>query len=165
MMRKSFLGLFVGMVLFTIPAFSQGVREQVLEDLNRAGGVYYMYPFHAHQVTPPPSGYKTVYLSHYGRHGARYLLNDTQYERSLGVLRSAHEAGKLTGEGERIYQEASAYFTETCQYNAGSLTPLGWEQHARIAREIYRDNRSFFRQHRRQAQCLPSVSFGSIPVV
>ena len=146
MMRKSFLGLFVGMVLFTIPAFSQSARDEILQDPAKAGGVYYMYPFHDHKVTPPPKGYKTVYLSHYGRHGARYLLNDTQYERSLGVLRSAHEAGKLTGAGERLYQEASAYFEETCQYNAGSLTPLGWEQHARIAREIYRDNRSFFRQ-------------------
>ena len=136
----------VGMVLFTIPAFSQSARDEILQDPAKAGGVYYMYPFHAHKVTPPPSGYKTVYLSHYGRHGARYLLNDTQYERSLGVLRAAHEEGKLTETGERLWQEASAYFEETCRYNAGSLTPLGWDQHVRIARGIYQDNRKLFRK-------------------
>jgi len=135
-----------GMVLFTIPAFSQSARDEILQDPAKAGGVYYMYPFHDHKVTPPPSGYKAVYLSHYGRHGARYLLNDTQYERSLGVLRAAHEEGKLTETGERLWQEASAYFEETCRYNAGSLTPLGWDQHVRIARGIYQDNRKLFRK-------------------
>ena len=134
------------MVLITIPAFSQSARDEILQDPAKAGGVYYMYPFHDHKVTPPPSGYKAVYLSHYGRHGARYLLNDTQYERSLGVLRAAHEEGKLTETGERLWQEASAYFEETCRYNAGSLTPLGWDQHVRIARGIYQDNRKLFRK-------------------
>ena len=134
------------MLLGTLALQGQSARELIQEDVLRAGGVYYMYPFKEHKVTPPPAGYTPVYLSHYGRHGARYLLNDTQYERSLGVLKAAHEAGALTPEGESLWQEASAYFEETCRYKAGNLTPLGWEQHYRIAQEIYRDNRKLFRK-------------------
>ena len=119
------------LLLGTLALQAQSARELIQEDVLRAGGVYYMYPFKEHKVTPPPAGYTPVYLSHYGRHGARYLLNDTQYERSLGVLKAAHEAGALTPEGESLWQEASAYFEETCRYKAGDLTPLGWEQHYR----------------------------------
>ena len=135
-----------GMWLSLFPARAQSVRDQIFSNLDKAGGVYYMYPFSEHKVTLPPKGYTPVYLSHYGRHGARYLLNDTQYERSLGVLRAAQEAEALTPEGERLWEEASAYFIEACQYRAGSLTPLGWEQHFRIAQEIYKDNKKLFKK-------------------
>ncbi|MBQ1648480.1 MAG: hypothetical protein II047_08540, partial [Bacteroidales bacterium] len=135
-----------GMWMSFIPANSQTVRDQIFSDLDKAGGVYYMYPFSEHTVTSPPKGYTPVYMSHYGRHGARYLLNDTQYERSLGVLRAAHERQALTPEGERLWQEARAYFEEECQYRAGELSSLGWDQHFRIAQEIYRDNKAFFKK-------------------
>ena len=153
--------LIVCLMLFSFPAHAAGdggdAKEAVYSDFNRAGGVYYMYQFTGHTVTPPPPGYTPVYLSHYGRHGARYLLNDTQYERSLGVLRAAHEQDALTAEGERLWQEASAYFEEECRFRAGDLTPLGWEQHYNIAREIYKDNRSFFRKR-------PAVTAGASQV-
>lgn len=135
-----------GMWMSFIPANSQTVRDQIFSDLDKAGGVYYMYPFSEHTVTSPPKGYTPVYMSHYGRHGARYLLNDTQYERSLGVLRAAHERQALTPEGERLWQEARAYFEEECQFRAGELSSLGWDQHYRIAQEIYRDNKAFFKK-------------------
>ena len=146
MRLKNLILLIVGMALSAVPASAQTIRETIDEDPDRAGGVYYMYPFHAHQVTPIPKGYKPVYLSHYGRHGARYLLNDTQYERSLGVLRAAHEQQALTETGERLWEEASAYFEETCIYRYGDLTPLGFNQHYRIARDIFQDNRNFFKK-------------------
>lgn len=142
---KRLLSLLV-LLLGTLALQAQSAMELIQDDVLRAGGVYYMYQFKEHKVTPPPAGYTPVYLSHYGRHGARYLLNDTQYERSLGVLKAAHEAGALTPEGEDLWTEASAYFEETCRYRAGNLTPLGWEQHYRIAQDIYRDNRKLFKK-------------------
>lgn len=146
-MRRFIAFILAGMALAAVPASAQTIKEAVYADLNKAGGVYYMYEFKEHKVTPPPKGYTPVYMSHYGRHGARYLLNDTQYERSLGVLREAHEQKALTEVGERIWQEASAYFEEECRFRAGDLTPLGWEQHYRIAREIYNANKKFFKKH------------------
>ena len=114
-MRRFIAFILAGMALAAVPASAQTIKEAVYADLNKAGGVYYMYEFKEHKVTPPPKGYTPVYMSHYGRHGARYLLNDTQYERSLGVLRAAHEQKALTEVGERIWQEASAYFGEECR--------------------------------------------------
>ena len=107
-MRRFFLALFAGIVLAAVPASAQSIKEAVYADFNRAGGVYYMYPFSQHTVTAPPKGYTPVYLSHYGRHGARYLMNSTQYERSVGVLDAAHKAGVLTEEGERQFLAAKA---------------------------------------------------------
>ena len=108
-MRRFFFILLAGLAL-AATASAQSIKEAVYADFNRAGGVYYMYPFAEHTVTAPPKGYKPVYLSHYGRHGARYLLNATQYERSVGVLNAAHKAGMLTEEGERVWSIASEYY-------------------------------------------------------
>ena len=63
------------LLLCAIPASAQSIREAVYADLNKAGGVYYMMPVTAYAVTAPPKGYEPIYLSHYGRHGARYLLH------------------------------------------------------------------------------------------
>ena len=112
---RNFLLTLAAAAVSAVSVSAQSAREAISEDALRAGGVYYMYPFADHKVTAPPKGYTPVYLSHYGRHGARYLLNETQYERSLGVLRDAHEAGALTETGERIWETASAYFEETCK--------------------------------------------------
>ncbi len=112
-MRKALICLIAGMALAAISAFGQKAREQIQQNPLRAGGVYYMYEFKEHKVTPPPKGYKHVYLSHYGRHGARYLMNATQYERSVGVLAAAHKSGVLTAEGERVWTIASEYFEKT----------------------------------------------------
>ena len=141
------IAMLAGLVLLASPAFSQPAREAIEADVNRAGGVYYMYPFVEHTVTAPPKGYTPVYLSHYGRHGARYLLNDTQYNRSLDVLRAAHGQQALTETGENLFREASAYFEETCIYRYGDLTPKGFDQHYRIAQVIWSDNRKFFKKH------------------
>ena len=145
-MRKSFFAILAGIVFAAFPAPAQSIKDAVYADFNRAGGVYYMYPFTGHTVTPPPKGYTPVYMSHYGRHGARYLLNGTQYERSVGVLEAAHDAGVLTSEGERVWSIASEYYDKECRNRFGDLSSLGWEQHVRIANEVYMANRAFFRK-------------------
>ena len=145
---KTLVLTIAGMALLAVPAFAQqSIRDAVYADADKAGGVYYMYPFHEHVSTPAPKGYKPVYLSHYGRHGARWLLNETQYVRSLDVLKAAHEQGALTEEGGRIWTAVEAYFESVCRYRWGDLTPLGFDQHYRIAEEIFRDNKAFFKKN------------------
>ena len=157
-MKKTILALVAGLALLAIPVHAQdSIRDAVYADYHRAGGVYYMYPFHDHSVTPAPKGYKPVYMSHYGRHGARYLLNETQYLRSLDVLKAAHEQDALTEEGERIFDLAWNYYQDLCLYREGELSTLGFDQHFRIAQEIYKDNKSFFRKH-------PKITAGATQV-
>ena len=47
------------------------------------GGVYYAYPIESGldnpQLQPAPEGYEPFYISHYGRHGSRWLTNDARY--------------------------------------------------------------------------------------
>lgn len=107
MMRKFLIGVLAGVAL-AIPASAQSVREAVYADPARAGGVYYMMPVTAYSVTAPPKGYEPVYLSHYGRHGARYLLNDTQYERSLMWLFTPDERYSLWEVNNYIHYMESA---------------------------------------------------------
>ena len=47
------------------------------------GGVYYAYPIESGiekpQLQSAPEGYKPFYISHYGRHGSRWVTNDNRY--------------------------------------------------------------------------------------
>ena len=156
-LRSFILATLAGMALAAIPVSAQTVRDAVYAVPGRAGGVYSMYEFTSHTVTAPPKGYKPVYLSHYGRHGARYLMNKTQYERSVGVLDAAHAAGVLTDEGERVWSVASEYYNSTCHNRFGDLSPLGWEQVESVADEVYQANRAFFRKR-------PKISAGASQV-
>lgn len=66
-------------------------------------------------------GYETFYISHYGRHGSRYLLYDSQYAFVRDVLSRAAADGKLTPSG----QKALADFLEAYpqfEGRAGMLT-------------------------------------------
>ena len=51
-------------------------------------------------LTPTPKGYEPYYLSHYGRHGARYMLEENDYGMPVETLKKAKMAGKLTPLGE-----------------------------------------------------------------
>lgn len=75
-------------------------------------------------VPGAPEGYETFYISHYGRHGSRYLLYDSQYAFVRDVLSRAAADGKLTPSG----QKALADFLEAYpqfEGRAGMLTRIG----------------------------------------
>ena len=62
-------------------------------------GVYTQYDFSApRKDTPLPKGYKTVYVSYFGRHGSRYLTHEKEYDIIAGLLHGAD----LTPAGEQI---------------------------------------------------------------
>ena len=63
-------------LVLALPLMAQTTREEVLGGLDKAGGVYYAYPTRETHPTPPPKGYKPFHISHYGRHGSRYLISD-----------------------------------------------------------------------------------------
>ena len=59
--------------------------DEIKEDVCIAGGGYCSYPYPRHEVpklTPAPKGYKPFYMSHYGRHGSRWLHDPAQYSNS-----------------------------------------------------------------------------------
>jgi hypothetical protein len=82
--------------------FAQSTREAILEDIARTGGVYYAYPVKEAIATPPPKGYKPFYISHYARHGSRWIQSEQDYKTVVDIFEKAHQAGVLTALGEDV---------------------------------------------------------------
>ena len=123
-------------LLLPVMAFGQTVKEEIFNDLNKAGGVYYAYPVTTVEQTETPKGYEPFYISHYGRHGSRYLIADNDYLWVLQLMRRAKEAGALTplgldalGRVEKVWLEAEG--------RGGDLSPLGVRQHRGIAERMF----------------------------
>ena len=143
-LRLSLILLFVCCWAF---AQQHDVLEQVMSDPRKAAGMEGPHRFEVPAPTPSPKGYKPFYISHYGRHGSRYAWNSKTYTLMHEVLSAAHEAGKLTPRGEDFYEKFEAFYP-TPLINTGDLTPLGWEQHRRIAAWVYGQFPEVFRKAR-----------------
>ena len=58
--------------------------------------VYQVYPDATVAQTKAPAGYKPFYISHFGRHGSRYLSHENNVRPALDGLRAAQAEGILT---------------------------------------------------------------------
>lgn len=112
------------------------VREEVLANPLRSYGNDFPYPARTYRQTPSPKGYRPFYISHYGRHGSRYYWETSLYKRIDSLLSAAHSEGILTEEGEEFYRQYSSILPELTG-RVTELTPLGYEQHEKIAGEMY----------------------------
>ena len=104
----------------------------VKADPGRAGGTYHAYSYAAVGETAAPKGYKPFYVSHYGRHGSRYLTSDDRYARPLAFYRAQRKAGNLTALGEDFLRRLERLWTEV-EGRGGLLSDLGARQHREIA--------------------------------
>lgn len=104
--------------------------------LEQSGGIYHAYPYTTDSVAPVPAGFEPVYISHYGRHGSRWMINLKTYDIALEALRRAAADGNLTPAGEVIIP-----VVEACRGHAeghsGELSLLGARQHKAIAARMY----------------------------
>lgn len=83
------------------------------------------------KYTPAPKGYRPVFLSHYGRHGSRYLIDDDKYRFLLSQL----EGKALTETGEELLRRVRICWQQA-EGRGGDLTPLGEQQHRQIAERM-----------------------------
>ena len=97
------------------------------------GGVYYAYPVSAvSDSVAIPAGYEPFYISHYGRHGSRWLPNDERYE---WVLAQFADTRNLTPLGKNVRRRLQKVW-KNARGNGGKLTPLGARQHRGIAERM-----------------------------
>ena len=129
-------------------AMAQTSFEEISADLNKSGGVYLAYPEVTTRQTPAPKGYTPFYVSHYGRHGSRYLLGDGDFTMTISLLEKAENEGCITPLGKDVLQRLRKVFTET-RGRGGDLTPLGARQHKGIAERMARIYPEAFRGKRR----------------
>lgn len=110
---------------------------EMMAEPDRMGGEYFMYSFDDVRLTPAPKGYKPVYISHIGRHGARFATDDKVYELLHDMFTKAHAKGKLTDAGEDLYRRYEAFYPSVA-LQGGELTHKGQAQHRGIADVMYK---------------------------
>ena len=133
--------LLATLLLFSFSAalqsLAQSPREEFKENIYKSGSNYYAYPGPTQQkLTPAPKGYEPYYISHYGRHGSRYLIGKNDYDRAWRVLSRADSLNKLTPYGKDVLRRVTLLRNEADQ-RLGELTLLGAEQHREIAHRMY----------------------------
>ena len=131
--KLTFLLLF----LLMTGAAAQTSKREMYADLNRTGSTYFAYPGPVQKaLTPAPAGYVPFYISHYGRHGSRYMTSNRYYVQAITPMDSAAKLGLLTPKGEEVLAKLKAGYADA--YNRdGDLTALGGRQHREIARRMY----------------------------
>lgn len=125
-MRK----LFLMILLIVCALLAQAQTRQQM------GGVYYAYPAPKKPVSvKAPEGYIPFYISHYGRHGSRWLPSDSRY-----ILVNQHfdDESNLTPLGKKVKGWLTQVW-ENAKGNGGKLTKLGEKQHRGIADRMVRN--------------------------
>ena len=151
------LVLLLAAALSVLPLAAQrNTREEISADIERTGGVHFLYPTDQPVPAAAPKGYKPFYVSHVGRHGSRYALGSTVYEDLLAVWNKASEQGLLTPEGQQFYKDYLAIYPVLCR-REGILTEKGQAQHRYIASRIYRNYPEVFKG-KTHAEAVSTVS-------
>ena len=119
-----------------VPLGAQTSKEEMFSTIEKTGGVYSAYPLDFAPQTRAPKGYKPFYVSHYGRHGSRYLIGDRDYKWLVDLFEEAHREGALSDLGEDARQRLLKVWEEA-EGHGGDLTPLGVRQHRGIAERMY----------------------------
>ena len=86
-------------------------------------------------LTPAPQGKRPFYISHYGRHGSRYINRRSGYEIPYKMIAQANGVDELTPMGKQVLNEMNLILADS-QDRWGDLTRLGRKQHQQIARRM-----------------------------
>ena len=112
---------------------AQSAFDMIQRDRNLSASNYCVYPDSAlAPLTPAPEGKQPFYISHYGRHGSRYLNNRKGYDVPYNYLRRADSLGLLTPKGQEVYKEIRKIIDDS-EGRWGDLSGLGKRQHRQIA--------------------------------
>ena len=122
--------------LFTGEALSQPVMELIEKNPAYASCNYSIYPDSIpDNLTPAPSGKRPFYISHYGRHGSRYISNRKGYDTPYKMMLRAGAVDELTPVGKKVLDEMTLILNDT-EGRWGELTSLGAQQHRQIAKRM-----------------------------
>ena len=158
-MKRLTTTLLAAMTLLAMTA--QTARQEIRENKFLAGSNYLDYnrQLPTKKLTPAPKGYEPFYLSHYGRHGSRWLIGENSYQSVLRPLRMAHEAGKLTEKGEEVLRQLETFVNlpeanypamdgkyQGAQLRLGDLSTVGERQHHGIGRRMAQNFPEIFKK-------------------
>ena len=134
-MKQMVYNRVIGMVKGLLPFYLLTFLPLTMfsQSLEQMGGVYYAYPVTKTELVEVPEGYEPFYISHYGRHGSRWLPNDDRY---IWVNQQFEDKGRLTKLGKSVRKRLQKVWKDA-KGNGGLLTRLGARQHRQIAHRMY----------------------------
>lgn len=124
------------LLFLALMAQAQTAREDFKRNIDLAGDNYTAYQGPQKKLSAAPKGYEPCYISHYGRHGSRYLIGKGAYDRPLQVLGDAEKASMLTERGRKLLEQMKVIHADV-QGHHEELTLLGAEQHQGIAQRMF----------------------------
>ena len=130
----------------SLGATAQTAREEIKENIYLSGSNYldYNHQLATTPLTAAPKGYEPFYMSHYGRHGSRWLIGESDYTSPLNTLREANSAGKLTAEGKAVLKKLEDFYPTTVK-RLGELTTVGERQHHGIGSRLVKNFPEIFK--------------------
>ena len=117
--------------------WGQTSKRELYNSPEKTGGVYYAYPYD--KIIPEstlPQGYEPFYISHFGRHGSRFLISDNEYRKCLIIFQKADSCNALTSLGKDVLLRLQKIMEEA-EGKGGKLTPLGEQQLKDIGARMY----------------------------
>ena len=145
------LTLMMMVAAWAISLTAQTAREEIEANKYVAGSNYLDYDrlFTPQPLTPAPKGYIPFYMSHYGRHGSRWLISKDSYTSVVEPMQKARQYGKLTAKGEEVLGQLEAFVKlpvpnfpaldgqyEGAQLRLGDLSSVGERQHHGIGKRM-----------------------------
>lgn len=87
--------------VLALSSTAQTAREEIRANKYLAGSNYLDYnrQLPTKKLTPAPKGYVPYYMSHYGRHGSRWLINDDSYTSVTEPLSTARKRRQADSQG------------------------------------------------------------------
>ena len=141
MMKRQLLILAIGFSMAAqaqkAPVFETSAKDEIAANRFLSGSNYVDYDrqLPTKALTPAPKNYEPFYMSHYGRHGSRWLIGDGDYTHPIRTLKAAKEAGKLTALGEETLKKLEEFYP-TSKDRLGDLTTVGERQHHGIGKRM-----------------------------
>ncbi len=166
-MKKTVLTLFTISCWMTASAqpvtFENSAKDEIKANRYLAGSNYLDYDrqLPTKALTPSPKGYEPFYMSHYGRHGSRWLIWEGDYTQPINTLKDAKAEGKLTALGEETLQKLEKFFPTT-QKRLGDLTTVGERQHHGIGKRMTENFPEIFKTKNLQIDARSTTVFRCI---
>ena len=135
---KKILLIAIASLFVSKTLFAQDVKSEIIANKSLSASNSLAYPIPKNtKDTPAPKGYKPCYLSHYGRHGSRFIIDKNDYLKPLDLFLKADAQHLLTPKGCEVLEKWKKIELES-RDRYGELTDLGARQHQEIAERMYR---------------------------
>lgn len=148
---------FISLLFVVNWASAQASKEEIFNNIEKTAGVYFAYPEKEIQPqTQVPAGYEPFYISHFGRHGSRYLVSDDEYKGMIDLFEAAEKSNALTGLGKEVLKRLQLLWQEV-EWRGGDLSPLGVREQRGIAERMYNTYPGVFTDEAKMTACATTI--------